>query len=228
MQKHIYLLFCLILSTNLFAQELEPTEEAFLVNVSVANFEEKALQGAQIFFDGDITKKSFSGVTDTEGKFQILLPKGETYSVRYKDFSKTVDYNKIELPAQEGKYIVDVIIKYQPSKVFVLDDVHFDTGKSTLKASSYPALNDIVEIMKLKPNMKIEIGGHTDNVGDPQSNMRLSQNRAKTVRNYIISKGIKSDRLTAVGYGETRPIADNNTENGRQENRRTEVTILSE
>jgi len=228
MQKHIYFLFCLILSTNLFAQELEPTEEAFLVNVSVANFEEKALQGEQIFFDGDITKKSFSGVTNTEGKFQILLPKGETYSVRYKNFSETVDYNKIELPAQAGKYIVDVFIKYQPSKVFVLDDVHFDTGKSTLKTSSYPALDDIVEVMKLKPNMKIEIGGHTDNVGEPQSNMRLSKSRANAVKNYLISKGINASRLTAVGYGETKPIADNNTNDGRQENRRTEVTILAE
>jgi outer membrane protein OmpA-like peptidoglycan-associated protein len=228
MQKLIYLLFGLILSTNLIAQELKPTEQAFLVNVTVSNFEEKALQGEQIFFDGDITKKSFSGVTSAEGTFQILLPKGETYSVRYKDFSETVDYNKIELPNQAGKYVVDVFIKYQPSKVFVLDDVHFDTGRSTLKESSYPALNDIVEIMKLKPNMKIEIGGHTDNVGDPQANMRLSVERARSVRNYLMSKGISSNRLTSEGYGETRPISDNNTEIGRQENRRTEVTILSD
>jgi outer membrane protein OmpA-like peptidoglycan-associated protein len=228
MQKFFILFLILFYSTAVFSQQLEATEEEFLVFVSVKDFDDKAIEGAKIFFDGDKTKKSFHGITNAQGTFQILLPKGETYSIRYKDFSKVVDYNKIELPSQQGIYEVEVFIKYKPSRVIVLENVLFDTGKATLKASSYPALNDIVEILTMKPKMIIEIGGHTDNVGTKESNQKLSQARAESVRNYLISKGIKANRITAVGYGQEKPVADNSTAEGRQKNRRTEVTILSE
>jgi outer membrane protein OmpA-like peptidoglycan-associated protein len=82
--------------------------------------------------------------------------------------------------------------------------------------------------MKLKPTLIIEIGGHTDNVGTPESNIKLSQERANAVRNYIINKGIAANRITAKGYGDTMPVADNSTEEGRSKNRRTEVSIIKE
>jgi OmpA-OmpF porin, OOP family len=112
--------------------------------------------------------------------------------------------------------------------VFQLNNVYFDTGKATLKPSSYAELNDLVEYMKLKPSVKIEVAGHTDDVGDDAANMKLSQDRAQAVKAYLMKKGIAADRIVAKGYGETRPVATNETPEGRQKNRRTEVTILSE
>ena len=87
-------------------------------------------------------------------------------------------------------------------------------------------LADLIEIMKLKPTMEIEIGGHTDNDGDDEMNMRLSQQRAESVRDYLISQGISANRMISKGYGETRPKASNSTPTGKAINRRTEIRIL--
>ena len=82
--------------------------------------------------------------------------------------------------------------------------------------------------MTLKPQLEIEIAGHTDNVGTAESNMTLSLNRAKSVRNYLISKGIDANRVSIQGYGDTQPIASNDSAEGRQKNRRTVVNITKE
>ena len=99
----------------------------------------------------------------------------------------------------------------------------FDTGKSTIKAESGAVLDNIADILDDYPNVQFRIEGHTDSVGSSASNQKLSQDRAQAVVNYLIGKGIPSSRMTAVGYGEDRPIADNNTRQGRQTNRRVEI-----
>jgi outer membrane protein OmpA-like peptidoglycan-associated protein len=88
-------------------------------------------------------------------------------------------------------------------------------------------LDKLLEIMLQKPAMKIEIGGHTDSDGDAVSNQLLSQQRADAVRDYLISRGVTASRITSRGFGETKPVADNGTAEGRQRNRRTEVSILA-
>jgi len=120
---------------------------------------------------------------------------------------------------------MQLIIKFELPKKFTLDNVHFDTGKATLRSDSYPELKELIELMKYKKNLIIEIAGHTDNVGSPESNLILSQNRANNVKNYLVNNGIRSDRIDSKGYGETQPIAENITEEGKQKNRRTEVRI---
>jgi outer membrane protein OmpA-like peptidoglycan-associated protein len=122
----------------------------------------------------------------------------------------------------------DVAIKIDPPKDFVLDNVYFDTGKSTLKPTSNKALNDLAEILKIKNTMVVEIQGHTDNVGDEASNLKLSQSRAEAVVNYLVAKGIKQERLSAAGYGSSTPIADNNSEDGKSKNRRTSLKVIKE
>jgi outer membrane protein OmpA-like peptidoglycan-associated protein len=82
-------------------------------------------------------------------------------------------------------------------------------------------------LLKDNPTVRIEISGHTDNVGKPSDNMALSNNRAKAVVSYLISKGITAQRLAAKGYGETKPVADNKTEEGKAKNRRTELKVIS-
>jgi outer membrane protein OmpA-like peptidoglycan-associated protein len=89
-------------------------------------------------------------------------------------------------------------------------------------------LNDLAEFMARKKNIKIEIAGHTDNVGDKDANQKLSQERAASVKAYLVKKGISTDRVIAKGYGDTQPMADNDTPEGKQKNRRTEIRVLGE
>jgi len=106
---------------------------------------------------------------------------------------------------------------------FVALYVNFDTGKATIKPDSAKTLDDAADALKIATGMRIEIGGHTDNVGTPESNMKLSQDRAQAVMAALVQRGIDASRITAKGYGQTVPIADNRTEEGRAKNRRVEM-----
>lgn len=103
--------------------------------------------------------------------------------------------------------------------------VNFESGKSTLKANSYPNLNKIVEILTQNPELKVEIEGHTDNAGNAEKNMFLSQQRADVCKKYLMDKGIAESRITSTGYGDMKPIADNATKEGKAQNRRTEFIL---
>jgi outer membrane protein OmpA-like peptidoglycan-associated protein len=107
---------------------------------------------------------------------------------------------------------------------FVALYVNFDTGKSTIKPDSARTLDDAAGALKLQATLRIEIGGHTDNVGTPESNMKLSRERAQAVMDALVQRGIDAGRMTAKGYGQTVPVADNRTEEGRAKNRRVELT----
>ncbi len=108
-----------------------------------------------------------------------------------------------------------------------LDNVYFETGSAQLNKLSEIALNILKDAMDNNPGIKVEISGHTDNVGDAASNMKLSQDRATSVRDYLISKGVSANRLTSLGLGSTKPVETNDTEIGRSKNRRIEFKIVS-
>jgi len=112
-------------------------------------------------------------------------------------------------------------------KILQFDYVKFETGSAQLTSTSKYELDFLVEAMKKYPEMRIELAGHTDNTGDSEANMALSENRARAVYNYLVNQGINESRLSAAGYGDTRPLEDNTTEEGREVNRRTEFRILS-
>lgn len=121
-----------------------------------------------------------------------------------------------------------VVKKYKAGETFVLKDIFFDTGKSTLQTKSFTELDKLLLILKENPNMRISINGHTDNQGEEMGNQLLSEERAKAVKDYLIGKGIPPGRLISKGYGESRPIASNDGPQGRQKNRRVEIEILKE
>ena len=98
--------------------------------------------------------------------------------------------------------------------------INFDTGKATIKPDSQPIVDQIVAMMKANTSMQLSVEGHTDNVGSAQSNQALSQARAQTVVDAVARAGVAASRMTPVGYGQTKPIADNGTEDGRAQNRR--------
>jgi outer membrane protein OmpA-like peptidoglycan-associated protein len=114
---------------------------------------------------------------------------------------------------------VDVVIR--------LNNIFFETAKATLLPESQQELDNLVKILNDNSKMKIEIQGHTDNVGSDASNLTLSDNRAKSVVAYLVGKGIAANRLTAKGYGETKPVATNDTDEGKALNRRVEFKIIS-
>jgi outer membrane protein OmpA-like peptidoglycan-associated protein len=104
--------------------------------------------------------------------------------------------------------------------------ITFDTAKANIKPNFAPVLDDIAGIMTKYPETKIEVQGHTDNVGSDSSNLTLSQLRAQSVTSYLVSRGISSDRIRSVGYGESMPVASNETVAGREANRRVEIKII--
>lgn len=106
---------------------------------------------------------------------------------------------------------------------FITLHVNFDTGKADLKADDLATVQQIAVMLKAAPSLKLSIEGHTDNVGDPASNKALSEARAKSVMNAIVQAGIAADRLSAAGFGQERPVADNRSEEGRARNRRVEL-----
>jgi outer membrane protein OmpA-like peptidoglycan-associated protein len=106
-----------------------------------------------------------------------------------------------------------------------LHGVNFEFNSATLTSESRPLLDAVAADLKAHPQLKVELEGHTDSVGNDAYNMKLSQRRAEAVRDYLISQGASSANLTARGYGESRPIADNKTESGRAENRRVAMSV---
>lgn len=106
------------------------------------------------------------------------------------------------------------------------ENLEFETGKDIIKQESIPSLTELAQVLVKKPEWRLQISGHTDNVGNDQANLILSKKRSEAVRNFMISQGISGDRLTALYFGETQPIADNATPEGRQKNRRVEMTII--
>ena len=121
-------------------------------------------------------------------------------------FHDSTSYSVLDIPALKGnsyyKNPFTVDVQFQPAKSFVLDNCNFETGKANLEDEAYKALNDLVDYMNRKDDEKIEIGGHTDNVGSAANNLKLSTDRANTVRAYLLMKGISPDRVTAKGIME--------------------------
>lgn len=106
------------------------------------------------------------------------------------------------------------------------DAITFDFGQAGVKPQFYNVLNNLANTLNQYPETRIQIAGHTDNVGSDAANLQLSQQRANSVRTYLASTGVAAQRMQAVGYGESRPIADNSTDYGRAQNRRVELTLI--
>jgi outer membrane protein OmpA-like peptidoglycan-associated protein len=111
--------------------------------------------------------------------------------------------------------------------VELLQPIEFETGRAVIKPGSFPILDEVVTLMKSRGSIKMGVYGHTDSRGIAAMNMKLSGDRAAAVMGYLISHGISSGRLQSQGFGQTKPIADNNTDAGRAKNRRVEFKILS-
>jgi len=109
------------------------------------------------------------------------------------------------------------------AKGFVTLYINFDTNKSDIKPDAQPTLAEVAKMLKAQPSLRIGIEGHTDNVGAPAANKLLSENRAKSVMGALVTQGVAANRLSASGFGQEKPVADNRSEDGRAKNRRVEL-----
>lgn len=163
------------------------------------------------------------------GEYLVVLPAGRNYSLSANSDGFFFYSESFELPKDTTYQEIKMNIALEPiekgTKV-VLNNIFFDPGKATLKPISYVELNKAVDLLKKNGTMVIEVGGHTDNVGSDELNMKLSQERANSVMTYMVLAGVEEARIQAKGYGETQPIADNATEEGKAANRRTEFVIV--
>jgi outer membrane protein OmpA-like peptidoglycan-associated protein len=164
------------------------------------------------------------------GKYLVSLPSGKNYGISVKADNYLFHSENFDLPANADYQEVtkDIALKnVSVGTKIVLKNIFFDFNKSTLRPESTAELERLIKLLNDVPNMRIEISGHTDNKGSAEYNQKLSESRSKSVVDYLVSKGVNSGRLEFKGYGLTQPIASNDTEEGRQENRRTEFKILS-
>ena len=117
-------------------------------------------------------------------------------------------------------------VEVTATQIIIKQRINFATGKATILGDSFPVLDDVVLVMRDYPLIHVEIGGHTDNVGDDTLNQRLSKNRADAVFEYLLAHGVRANRLLTIGHGETRPIDTNMTDDGKLANRRVEFIIV--
>lgn len=179
------------------------------------------------------------GITQSDpktGEYEITLPPGQLYGIRAEAKDHVSENQNLDLRNFTSDQVIgqnDIIL--QPIRVgrigenitLTLNNIFFDFDKAILRPESYPELDRLVKTMSERPSMRVEIDGHTCDIGEESYNMELSQRRARAVRDYLVSKGIDSSRIDMKYFGETRPAVPNTSKENRRQNRRVEFKILS-
>jgi outer membrane protein OmpA-like peptidoglycan-associated protein len=224
------------------AQPVKTIEAAKPVEIKTANVTilkgtvtDKATKlplGAQIEIVDNTLNQPVATFTanSSTGKYLVSLPSGKNYGIAVKMDGYLFHSENFDIPiiATYQEVTKDVELeKIAVGSTIVLRNVFFDYNKSTLKPESYTELDRLVKILQDNPSIRIELSGHTDSRGTDEMNQKLSEARAKSCVDYLVSKGIDIGRLEYKGYGETKPIDTNDTEEGMANNRRTEFKIIS-
>ncbi|GAB3583024.1 OmpA family protein [Hymenobacter daeguensis] len=171
------------------------------------------------------------GVTETDpadGSYTIVLPSGVQYGYRAEAKGYIAENANLDVTAKD-KYSEEkkdlFLVPFNVGQTVKMNNIFFPQSKYYLNTSSYPELLRLIRILKDYPTVEIKLSGHTDNQGDPALNLKLSQDRVNEVKKYLVTHGIKGERITTEGFGGTKPIASNDQEETRSKNRRVEFTI---
>ncbi|MEO6915272.1 MAG: OmpA family protein [Chitinophagaceae bacterium] len=177
-----------------------------------------------------VTRQVISRIqTDETGNYLTTLPVGRDYAFNVNRRGYLFYSENFALGGKNPDSTYHIDIPLQPLETdatITLNNIFFDVNRFEVKPESQVELDQVVLLMKDNPTLRIQINGHTDNVGKPADNLKLSNDRAQAVTAYIVSKGIAAKRLVAKGFGDTAPVAENSTEAGKAKNRRTELKIL--
>lgn len=199
----------------------------------VIDFETHTPIGADIEISDNDKNEIIANIQSNSvtGKYLVSLPAGKNYGIAVKKKGYLFFSENFNIPDSAAYKEINKNIdlqKFTVGNTIVLKNVFFDSDKATLKPESVSEINQLVQLMNLNIDIKIEIGNYTDNVGKKESNKALSQARAQSVADFLFSSGISKDQVIAKGYGALKPIAPNDTEEGRKLNRRTEIKILEQ
>lgn len=165
--------------------------------------------------------------SNADGEYSVTLPRQESFDFRVAKPNYMQVSGTLEVKADEHDIVKDFrLVRLEEEAVFQLENVEFEFAKAILTPASLKILEPVLATMNANTSLEIELSGHTDNVGGRPGNMKLSEARAKAVADHLIKNGIEASRIKSVGYGFDKPIASNNTPEGRQRNRRTELKIL--
>ncbi len=210
-------------------EDIKPNPVVLIKGV-VYNSKTKEPIGANIEYENLVDGKNAGMAISSSknGEYTIVLPYGINYGfLAYNQGFISVSDN-LDLTTVSAYKEITRDLYLTPLEVGTtvrLNNIFFDFGKATLRSESFPELDRLVELMGKNEKVQIEISGHTDNVGSDDANLKLSEERAKAVMDYVIAKGIDASRMVSKGYGETKPLATNDTDEGKQLNRRVEFTV---
>jgi outer membrane protein OmpA-like peptidoglycan-associated protein len=226
------------LAHGVHASKIKPTRTESALKFTLVDKDKGPIAGIVISLTAPDGGKYYTDESDAEGYAEVLVPAGKTYELVYLSLGRREISAKVPVE-DEPDQTIKLTLRYKRTNDpeattrtihteprFVLAGVEFDTAKATIRTDSFARLDTVVEYLTHKPSSRIEISGHTDNVGNPKANKTLSRKRAEACRDYLVSKGVDAKRIEAVGYGDEKPIAANSTEEGRQKNRRIEATEL--
>jgi outer membrane protein OmpA-like peptidoglycan-associated protein len=211
-------------------KEYKP-EPVLLVSGTVYNAKTKEVLGAKILFEAldKVKEQGVAHANPTNGAYKIILPRGKDYSLHAAakgflsleeniDLSDLTEYKEIK----KDLYLVPIEV----GQKIQLKNIFFVQSQAILIETSFPELTRLAETMKNNPKLEIELAGHTDNQGNADSNLKLSQDRVKVVKEYLVNQGVEGRRVEIKAYGGSKPIASNASEETRKLNRRVEVTVM--
>jgi outer membrane protein OmpA-like peptidoglycan-associated protein len=189
------------------------------------------VKGVVIVLRSPAGAKYYTEETDQDGYAEVLVPVGQTYEATYLSLGMNRGDIAAKVPVgDEPKQSMRLTLRYKrlpPPPPFVLTGVNFDTAKAVIRPESVAQLDVVADFMNHKKSARVEISGHTDNVGSAKSNKVLSAKRAEACRSYLVGKGIDGSRITTAGFGAERPVVPNDTPENRQKNRRIEVVEVT-
>lgn len=211
--------------------EMRPRQVTYVKGIVEDAVTKQPLESAVEIIDLQKNTPVYQDYSSAEqGDFLATLTTGKNYGLNISRDGYLFYSANFSLVGHENTKPFDLLALLQPIEVgnkVILNNIFFDTNKFDIKDESKPELQKLIGFLALNKSVKVEISGHTDNVGTDQSNQVLSENRAKAVYGYLIANGIDASRLSFKGYGETQPIATNDTDEGRAKNRRTEFKIIA-
>ena len=182
------------------------------------------------FIDVERSQVIATSLSDGTGTFRANLPEAKAYGVEItaRDYMFFLDIMDITGESSDVEIIRNFSLEpVEIGTTVVLENIFFETGKATLKAESFTQLEQVLKFLQSNPTLRMEISGHTDNTGSLKVNTKLSQSRAEAVVEWLVERGIDASRLDAMGYAYSKPVASNDTAEGRAQNRRVEFKILS-
>ncbi len=196
----------------------------------VTNISKKAVKNVTInVIDNYSGKAAGSYKTNNTGEYQFVLKRGQNYNLSYESEGYLMLSENVNMPKDNSYASVEKNVVLQPIKEgskIVLNNLFFDSNKSKIRKESSVELEKVAKFLKDRPDINIEVAGYTDSKGDDKSNIKLSEARSKAVMDYLVKKGTAKSRISFKGYGKEQPVASNDTDAGRQLNRRVELKIL--